>query len=125
MKATTTSRQIVKYFLADLRPLRSRKAEEAVVDRVRIIKYEAVPKCGSYEVRFSDGRPSKHFYWEDIPAVVSVRNRPTASALGDRAATGMFIEVKIFRWSPVAVANLKAFFVSDQAHGHERSRCCP
>ena len=79
MKATRTSRQIVKYFLADLRPLRSRKAEEAVVDRVRIIKYEAVPKCGSYEVRFSDGRPSKHFYWEDIPAVVSVRNRPTAS----------------------------------------------
>ena len=67
MKATTTSRQIVKYFLADLRPLRSRKAEEAVADRVRIIKHEAVAKCGSYEVRFSDGRPSKYFYWEDIP----------------------------------------------------------
>ena len=36
-------------------------------DRIRIIKHEAVPKCGSYEVRFSDGRPSKYFYWEDIP----------------------------------------------------------
>ena len=34
---------------------------------IRIIKHEAVPKCGSYEVRFSDGRPSKYFYWEDIP----------------------------------------------------------
>ena len=66
VKATRTSRQIVKYFLADLRPLKSRKAEEAVADRVRIIKHEAVPKCSSYEVRFSDGRPSKYFYWEDI-----------------------------------------------------------
>ena len=66
MKATRTSRHIVKRFLADLRPLKSRKAEEAVADRIRIIKHEAVPECGSYEVRFSDGRPSKYFYWEDI-----------------------------------------------------------
>ena len=34
---------------------------------IRIIKHEAVPKCGSFEVRFSDGRPSKFFYWDDIP----------------------------------------------------------
>ena len=34
---------------------------------IRIIKHEAVPKCGSFEVRFSDGRPSKYFYWEDLP----------------------------------------------------------
>jgi hypothetical protein len=34
---------------------------------VRLIKREAVPKCGSYEVRFSDGRPSEFFYWDDIP----------------------------------------------------------
>jgi hypothetical protein len=32
-----------------------------------IIKHEAIPKCGSYEVRFSDGRPSRCFYWDDIP----------------------------------------------------------
>jgi hypothetical protein len=31
----------------------------------RLIKHEAVPKCGSYEVRFSDGRPSRYFYWDD------------------------------------------------------------
>ena len=31
---------------------------------IRIIKHEAVPKCGSFEVRFSDGRPSKYFYWD-------------------------------------------------------------
>ena len=34
---------------------------------IRLIKHEAVPECGSYEVRFSDGRPSKFFYWDDIP----------------------------------------------------------
>ena len=67
VKATRTSRQIVKRFLAGLRPLKSRKEEEAVADRIRIIKHEAVPECGSYEVRFSDGRPSKYFCWEDIP----------------------------------------------------------
>jgi hypothetical protein len=33
--------------------------------RIRIIKHEAVPKCGSFEVRFPDGRPSKYFYWDD------------------------------------------------------------
>jgi hypothetical protein len=31
----------------------------------RIIKHETVPNCGSYEVRFSDGRPSEYFYWDD------------------------------------------------------------
>jgi hypothetical protein len=34
---------------------------------VRIIKHEAVPKCGSYEVRFDDGRTSVYFYFEDVP----------------------------------------------------------
>ena len=34
---------------------------------IRIIKHEAVPKCGSFEVRYSDGRPSQYFYWEDLP----------------------------------------------------------
>jgi len=33
--------------------------------RIRIIKHEAVPDCGSYEVAFPDGRPSVYFYWED------------------------------------------------------------
>jgi hypothetical protein len=33
---------------------------------VRLIKYEVVPNCGSYEVRFSDGRPSQFFYFDDL-----------------------------------------------------------
>ena len=26
-----------------------------------------LPKCGSFEVRLVDGRPSQYFYWEDLP----------------------------------------------------------
>ena len=33
---------------------------------IRIIKHEAVPACGSFEVKFADGRPSRYFYWDDI-----------------------------------------------------------
>ena len=27
-----------------------------------------IPDCGSYEVRFPDGRPSKYFYFENLPS---------------------------------------------------------
>jgi hypothetical protein len=37
----------------------------AKTDRIRIIKHEAVPGCGSS--RF-DSRPSQYFYWDAIPA---------------------------------------------------------
>jgi hypothetical protein len=35
--------------------------------QIRLIKHEPIPKTGSYEVRFADGRPSRHFNWDDIP----------------------------------------------------------
>ena len=35
---------------------------------VRLIKHEAIPKQGSFEVRFSDGSPSRYFYWDDLPS---------------------------------------------------------
>ena len=35
--------------------------------KIRVIKHEVVPGCGSYEVRFPDGRPSKYFYFENLP----------------------------------------------------------
>ena len=38
----------------------------------RLIKHEAVPKSGSFEVRFPDGKPSKFFYWDDVAG----RRRP-------------------------------------------------
>lgn len=34
---------------------------------VRLIKHEAVPDCGSFEVRYDDGSPSVYFYFEDNP----------------------------------------------------------
>jgi hypothetical protein len=34
---------------------------------VRLIKHEAVPHCGSFEIRFPDDRPSKYVYWDDLP----------------------------------------------------------
>jgi hypothetical protein len=34
---------------------------------VRLIKHDAVLKCGSFETRFPDGRPSKYVYWDDLP----------------------------------------------------------
>ena len=37
-----------------------------MADRIRIIPHEAVPLCGSFEVRFPDGRLSRYFYWDDI-----------------------------------------------------------
>ena len=37
-----------------------------MTDRVRIIRHEAVPECGSFEVRFGDGRQSKFLYWDDV-----------------------------------------------------------
>ena len=40
---------------------------------IRLIKHEAVPKCGSFEVCFADGGPSRYFYWDDV---ASRRTRP-------------------------------------------------
>ncbi len=34
---------------------------------VRLIKHEVVPGCGSFEVRFADGRVSHYIYFEDLP----------------------------------------------------------
>ena len=35
--------------------------------KIRVMKHEIVPDCGNYEVRFPDGRPSKYFYFENLP----------------------------------------------------------
>ena len=42
-----------------------RPALASMPNRIRIIRHEAVPDCGSFEVRFGDGRASKFFYWDD------------------------------------------------------------
>jgi hypothetical protein len=37
------------------------------LSEVRILKQEAVPGCGSFEVKIQ-GKPSQYFYWDDIQA---------------------------------------------------------
>jgi len=34
----------------------------------RVIKHEVIPLCGSYEVRFADGRVSRFFYYDNVLA---------------------------------------------------------
>ncbi|MET4293218.1 hypothetical protein ABIB06_007748 [Bradyrhizobium sp. LB8.2] len=34
---------------------------------IKIRKHEAVDDTGSYEVYFSDGRPSIYAYWDEVP----------------------------------------------------------
>jgi hypothetical protein len=41
--------------------------------RIRIIRHEAVPKTGSFEVRFPDGRASRFFYFDARKCMVSMR----------------------------------------------------
>ena len=38
-----------------------------MTDRIRIIRHEVIPSCGSFEVRFADGRESRFFIFEDVP----------------------------------------------------------
>ncbi|MGL3107046.1 hypothetical protein [Bradyrhizobium sp. BR 1432] len=52
-------------------------------DPVRLLKQEAVPDAGSYEVRFADGRPSIFVYWDDMP---SRRLRPDLLTRSDAEA---------------------------------------
>jgi hypothetical protein len=51
---------------------------------VRLIKHEIVPKCGSYEVR-KYGRPSRYFYWDDLPSRRLDPNTPTSEQALEKA----------------------------------------
>ena len=45
------------------------RPRDPMADHIRIVKHELFrSKCGSFEVRFSDGRESKFFYWDDLPS---------------------------------------------------------
>jgi hypothetical protein len=52
-------------------------------DPIRIIPHRGVDDdCGSLEVWFADGRPSRYFYWDNL---VSRRLRPDHSLTRDQA----------------------------------------
>jgi hypothetical protein len=46
---------------------------------VRIIKHEAIPQTGSYEVKFADGRPSVYHYFDDDPGRRSITGKMTSA----------------------------------------------
>ena len=42
---------------------------DAMTDHNRIVKHELLrSKCGSFEVRFPNGRESRYFHWDDFPS---------------------------------------------------------
>jgi hypothetical protein len=46
---------------------------------VRIIKREVIPQTGSYEVKFTDGRPSVYHYFDDDPRRRSITGKMTSA----------------------------------------------
>jgi hypothetical protein len=55
-------------------------------DRIRIIPHSpGIPDCGSFEVRFADGRPSIYFYWDDNPGRRSITQRLSSEEAERRA----------------------------------------
>jgi hypothetical protein len=66
---------------------------------VRLIKHEAIPQCGSFEVRFSDGRPSQYFYWEDLPGRRLRQDLETSEVALQRAKALARAERERVRWS--------------------------
>ena len=63
--------------------------------RIRIRKYEAVAGCGSFEVRFPDGRPTSFFHFDDLP---SRRLRPETLTREAGSGTGEGIGAGGARW---------------------------
>ena len=53
--------------------------------KVHLIKHEAVKDCGSYEIRFPDGRPSKFIYLENTPGR-RLRSDQVDRAVAERVA---------------------------------------
>src|ERR1700752_3416479 len=86
--------------------LRTRSAESWGMPAVRLIKHEVIPKCGSFEVRFPDGAPSRYFYWDDLP---SRRLRPDLVD-GETALkqAKTFARVARERWSMIRLTAAKA-----------------
>jgi hypothetical protein len=71
--------------------------------RIRIIKHEAVPRCGSFEVRFSDGRPSKFLLLErpaDQTAAARNHQPPAGAATGPGVCPGGAGQGRLERTAP-------------------------
>ena len=54
---------------------------------IRIIKHEAIPQTGSYEVKFTDGRPSVFHYFDDDPGRRSITGKMSSAQALELATT--------------------------------------
>jgi hypothetical protein len=52
---------------------------------VCIIRHEAIPQTGSYEVKFTDGRPSVFHYFDDDPGRRSITGKMTSAQAVEKA----------------------------------------
>jgi hypothetical protein len=52
---------------------------------VRIIRHEAIAQTGSYEVKFTDGRPSVYHYFDDDPGRRSITGKMTSAQTLEQA----------------------------------------
>jgi hypothetical protein len=52
---------------------------------VCIIKREAIPQTGNYEVKFTDGRPSVYYYFDDNPGRRSITGKMTSAQALEQA----------------------------------------
>jgi hypothetical protein len=59
---------------------------------IRIIKHEAVPNCGSFEVRFSDGRPSRISTGKTLPGRRLRSDLLTSDVALEQAKAGARVE---------------------------------
>jgi hypothetical protein len=52
---------------------------------VYIIRHEAIPQTGSFEVKFPDGRPSVYHYFDDDPGRRSITGKMTSEQALEQA----------------------------------------
>ena len=52
---------------------------------IHVIRHERLPQTGSFEVQFADNRPSKFFYFDDLPWTTLSAGRPTSEEALEQA----------------------------------------
>jgi hypothetical protein len=80
-----------------------------MTDRIRILKHEAIPGRGSYEVRI-EGQASRYFYFDDLPGR---RRREYLPLLASTepvgpSITGAILSLSIYESSVACTTILKA-----------------
>ena len=71
--------------------------------KIRLLKHSSapeVPDSGSYEVRFSGGRESAYFYWDDNPGRASITLSMNSKEAEHKAKALARVEQELQRENP-------------------------